>query len=492
MTKHKTSERLDPFDDDDIPFGPFAEDEEFDEPKVNGRNGRHEHDLDEVRQPELSDDALAELFVEEYGERYRYVFKWNKWYRREPSGLWIEDTTSTFYSAARATCRQVAAVVENDRVAKAVASTKTRNAVVEMTKADFVIAATVDQWDADPWLLNTPEGAIDLRAGGKPVPRPAAYCTKATAIAPGGACPLWHSFLDRVTAGDVELQTFLQRMAGYCLTGSIEEHALFFLYGKGGNGKGRFVYALSGALGDYAVTAPMQTFTEQKLPQHETELAMLRGARLVTANETEEGRRWAEARIKNLTGGDRITARFMRWDHFTYMPQFKLLISGNHKPGLRSVDEAMRRRMHLIPFTVTIPESERDPKLDEKLKAEWPGILQWAIEGFHAWREQGLAPPEAVRMATEAYLASEDAVNAWIDDACERDRSSWEPSSALFASWKAWCERSGEFVGSKKRFAQNLEDRGFVPERAGGTGARGFRGLKINRPADEPSPYWDR
>ena len=152
----------------------------------------------------------------------------------------------------------------------------------------------------------------------------------------------------------------------------------------------------AGILGDYHSTAPIETFTATISDRHPTDLAGLRGARLVTATETEEGRRWAEAKIKTLTGGDQISARFMRQDFFDYLPQFKLLIAGNHKPGLRSVDEAIRRRFNLIPFTVTIPAGGARPELGDKLKAEWPGILQWMIEGCLDWQESGLAPPEAV------------------------------------------------------------------------------------------------
>ena len=169
------------------------------------------------------------------------------------------------------------------------------------------------------------------------------------------ACPRWQRFLDQVTAGDQDLQRFLRRIAGYGLTGSTREHALFFFYGTGANGKGTFLNTLTAILGDYAKVAGMDTFTESHTDRHPTELAMLRGARIVAAQETEEGRRWAESRIKALTGGDPITARFMRQDFFTYTPQFKLLIAGNHKPGLRNIDEAIRRRFHLLPFTVRIP-----------------------------------------------------------------------------------------------------------------------------------------
>ena len=216
--------------------------------------------------------------------------------------------------------------------------------------------------------------AIELRTGTARAPRREDYCTKSTAAAPNDqGCPLWHRFLDRVTAGNGELQAYMQRVAGYCLTGITTEHVMFFLHGTGANGKSVFINTLVGIWGDYAVTAPMGTFVESPTDRHPTELAHLRGARLVVAHETERGRRWAENKIKALTGGERITARFMRGDFFEYTPQFKLVVVGNHKPALSTVDEAMRRRIHLIPFTVTIPEGERDHHLAEKLRAEWGG-----------------------------------------------------------------------------------------------------------------------
>src|SRR5262249_15543420 len=172
------------------------------------------------------------------------------------------------------------------------------------------------------------------------------------------------------------------------------------------------------------------------------EVAGVRGARLVTAVETEEGRRWAETKIKTLTGGDRISARFMRQDFFEFIPQFKLLIAGNHKPGLRSVDEAIRRRVNLIPFTVTIPPAERDENLPDKLAAELPGALAWAVAGCLEWQRRRLDPPEIVKAATAAYLDSEDAISAWVDDACEVNPNAWERTATLFASWSAWASKA--------------------------------------------------
>jgi len=267
-------------------------------------------------------------------------------------------------------------------------------------------------------------------------------------------------------------------VTGYALTGSTSEHALFFAYGTGANGKGILLNTVAAILGDYAKTAPMETFTATQGDRHPTELAGLMGARLVTAQETEQGRRWAESKVKSMTGGDPIAARFMRQDFFEFTPQFKLLIAGNHKPGLRGVDEAIRRRLHLIPFTVTIPPERRDPDLFEKLKPEWPGILKWAIDGCLAWQRDRLTPPGIVREATAAYLAAEDAIAQWLDECCACDPVYADKSGALFASWKTWADAAGEYAGSQKRFSQALEDRGFTRDR-GGEGERLFRGLAL-------------
>ncbi len=269
----------------------------------------------------------------------------------------------------------------------------------------------------------------------------------------------------------------MQRVIGYCLTGSTREHALFFLYGTGANGKSVFLSLISVLLGDYAKAASTSSFTASATEQHPTDLAGLRGARFVTAIETEDGARWAESKIKSLTGGDKISARFMRCDFFEFFPEFKLVIAGNHKPGLRSVDEAIRRRLHLIPFTVTIPQNERDPMLGEKLRAELPGILAWAIEGCLAWQREGLNPPLLVREATADYLAAEDAIGQWLEDRCITGGALWTTGAALFSDYQAWSERAGERAMSQKRLTQALESRGFVQSRT--RTARGFQGIEL-------------
>jgi P4 family phage/plasmid primase-like protien len=409
-------------------------------------------------------DNVALDFAALLVETFRFVAIWNRWMQWEGHRWRVEDTLAAF-DEARTLCRAA-----GDADAKTVA------AVVILARSDRRLAATSEQWDRDKWLLGTTDGVVDLKTGKLRPSSPEDYVTKVTTVAPGGDCPLWRQFLERVTGKNAELEKFLQRVCGYALTGDTSEDALFFFYGTGANGKSVFLRTIAGILGDHHTTASMEMFTVSNSERHPTDLADLRGARLVTAIETEEGKRWDEAKIKALTGGDRIKARFMRQDFFEYTPQFKLLIAGNHRPSIRTIDEAIRRRMNLIPFTVTIPEEERDPALADKLKAEWPGILAWMIEGCMSWQRKGLQPPEAVVTATEEYLEDEDALKAFIDENCETGKHRFDSINSLWNGWKVWAEQSGEYVGSKRKFGQKLVDKGF-PRTKGTKGRRNHLGI---------------
>jgi putative DNA primase/helicase len=325
---------------------------------------------------------------------------------------------------------------------------------------------------------------FDMHTGTSRAPDPLDYITKKTACAcapPGTPHPLWDAFMGRITASDGELQAFLRRFVGYCCTGCTHEHVFVFAYGTGANGKSTFINTVRNILGDYATVAAMSTFLDSNTEHHPTDLAKLRGVRLAVAQETEQGRHWDEAKIKTLTGGDTITAHFMRQDFFDFVPQFKLFICGNHKPQLRNVDEAMRRRLLLVPFTVQIPPAEQDKDLPDKLRAEWPAILRWMVDGCGEWRRMGLAPPKAVRDATAEYFSEQDTVKDWMSD-CTTDggASVVTRSRDLFQSWKTWCDDRNFRPGTAKAFSQALQGKGCEPGRDG-TGQRGYRRLTLKR-----------
>jgi len=438
-----------------------------------------------------TEDALALTFTRRYHNDWRYVAGWGKWLVWD--GLrWRTEDTLAAADLIRHVCRHASVKATNSRIAAKLAASSTIGGVERLARADRRHAATVDEWDADEWLLNTPGGVVDLRSGRL---RPHDRCdrmTKITTATPTGQCPNWHKFIDEVTGGDVAMQAYLQRMVGYALTGSTREHALFFLFGTGANGKSVFVNTLATILGDYAANAPMDTFMETRTDRHPTDMAGLRGARFVAAIETEQGKRWAESKLKNLTGGDKISARFMRQDFFEFFPQFKLFVAGNHKPAIRNIDEAMKRRLHLIPFTITVPPERRDKHLQQKLLAERDGILAWALQGCLEWQRLGrLDPPQRVLEATEEYFEAEDALGRWLDERCTRESSAKSLTAELFADWKQWAEASGEFVGSQKRFADLLLTRGLEKWR-NSAGLRGFQGVGLKCPQTPAyTPYSD-
>lgn len=437
---------------------------------------------DEVIQaPTDSEEVLALAFIMQHRSHLRYVAEWKKWFIFK-DGCWREDKTLRVCEAARDICRRAGNACNDYKEAKKIASAKTMDGLLRLARTDRRLMATADQWDSNAWLLNTPDGVVDLRTGEMRPARAEDYCTKMTSVAPSdGGCPLWLSVLNTAFKGNQDMIAYMQRLYGYCLTGITNEHALFFLFGDGRNGKGVQISTISRIMSDYAATAAIETFTASKFDRHPTELAALVGARLVTVAETEKGRRWAESRIKMLTGGDRVKAHFMHKDDFEYDPQFKLVFHGNHKPNLSSINEAIKARFQLVPFHVIIPEEERDHDLAEKLRSEHSAILKWLIEGCLEWQRIGLSPPAAAREATESYLAEEDSIANWIDACCERVAKHWESVTKLFESWAEWAGAAKEDPGTNKTFSEALAQHGFSRIRKT---ERGFEGLRLRKPEE--------
>ena len=424
-----------------------------------------------------TEDGIAQAFADKYQDNLRYCHHTGSWFRWDGQ-RWFKEETRLAFDWTRILCRDL-----NRGRTEKLAKAATAAAVERFAQADRVFAVTSRIWDADPWVLGTPEGTVDLRTGNVFPANRHDFITKIATVFPASqgeaSHPLWSRFIEESTDGNEELQRYLQQMAGYSLTGDTREHALFFVYGPGGNGKSVFLNTLVNILGDYACTSAMDTFTASGTDRHPTDLAMLKGARLVSVSETEEGRAWAESRIKQLTGGDKISARFMRQDFFEYLPQFKLLIVGNHKPVLRNVDDAARRRFNIIPF-IHKPATP-DRQLEQKLRAEYPAILRWMIDGCLDWQRHGLIKPKVVRQATQAYFDDQDLFGQWIEECCVVGRGEWEATAKLYASWKAYADTNGVRPGSIKSFSASMVKREFIPDRkrVNGKPQRMFCGIAV-------------
>lgn len=426
-------------------------------------------------QTEVSEDSIAIAFTREFGASMRYDHDVGKWYQWLTTH-WAPQSVPVAFHYARQLGRRLGLGKRMHCKSSVAAGAE------KFARADPIHAVTSAAWDSDPWMLGTPGGTLDLRTGKMHIARQDEGITKVTKYRPENKpAERWLQFLRDATRDDAEMMTYLQRVAGYCLTGLTSEHALFFIYGPGGNGKSVFLNILVHILGDYALSAPMDTFTSSKFSSHPTELAMLKGARLVTASETEEGRAWAEARIKALTGGDPITARFMRQDFFTYQPQFKLLFAGNHQPTLNTVDDAMKRRFNMLPFIHKPPSP--DHLLEEKLKEEAPRILAWALKGCLDWQKHGLGHPASVIEATEEYFTDQDVFGAWIAEKCILGPREWEQPTPLFNDWVRFAKASAEDAGTMVSFSSRLKKLGLKPKRT--ASMRSIQGISLKRKAQD-------
>lgn len=434
----------------------------------------------------LSEDGVALAFAARHRGKLRFCHSTGRWFIWTGTH-WRREETQLAFSWARDICRELASANPDSAAAKALAKANAASAVERFARADPAFAVTADAWDADPWLVATPGGTIDLRTGDLRPSRPADGMTRLTASAPvprgrfdpARDCPRWLAFLDQATGGDADAIRFLQQWAGYSLTGDTREEALLFVYGPGGSGKSTAINTLGDLFGDYATNVATETLTASKYDRHSTEIARLKGARFARASETEQGRAWAEQRIKALTGGDKVTARFMRQDDFEFTPQFKLTIVGNHAPALQNVDDAIRRRFNVLPFEHR--PARVDHGLKEALAREFPGILAWCVAGCLDWQQRGLQRPEIVRTATAAYFDMQDSFAAWLDDCCAVGPNEADTAATLWDSWSWFARQGGEDPGSKnKTFPDRMRQAGFASVRdVGGIRGRGFKGVRV-------------
>lgn len=348
--------------------------------------------------------------------------------------------------------------------------------------AEPLLRIDPDALDADPWLLGCPNGAVNLRVG-KLVPSESSlFITKSTGIEFDSAAeaPTWSKFLQRIFRGNPDLIPFMQQLAGYWLTGLTDPPFLSVLYGVGANGKSTLVSALTYAMGEYAMAAPPGLLMSKYGERHPTELAALQGKRFVVAAETSEGGRLDEERIKALTGSDPITARRMREDFYTFAPSHSFALMTNHKPIVRGVDEGIWRRLLLVPFNEVIPDEERDTGLTEKLRAEAPGILLWAVEGARLFHKNDckLKLPKVVAEATKEYRTESDVLGEFLSDECEQGKLHTVAASVLYLRYVEWCAENGERAMSKKALGLRLQGDGYKPAKDR-RGNRSWQGLRL-------------
>ena len=424
----------------------------------------------------LTDLGNARRLVERHGRDLRYVPAWKCWQVWDGQ-RWGRDDTGEVVRRAKETATSMLAEAsagadEDRRKVLAKHALKTEGdprirAMISLAASEPGIPVSPADMDTDALLLNVSNGTLELRTCELRAHRREDLLTKLVPVAydPEALSPTWLSFLQRSMDGDVAMVEFLQMAAGYSLTGSTSEQVCFIGHGSGANGKSTFVRTLTDLGADYATWTPTQTLLARQGERIDNDLARLRGARMVVAVETSGGRRLAEALVKQLTGGDRVTARFLFGEFFEFTPQFKLWLMTNHRPEIRGTDHAIWRRIRLIPFTVTIPPAEQDPELPEKLRAEFPGILRWAVEGCRIWRKEGLGTPMPVLDATAAYRATMDQIGSFLRECCEQEAEAKVGATELYKAYLAWCESNRESEQSQRRFGEGLAERGFKTER---------------------------
>ncbi len=438
----------------------------------------------------LTDLGNARRLVALHGRDLRYCFAWRAWVTWD-GRRWQRDDTGEPFRRAKDTIRSVyreASGCEDERQRKALAQHAARceadsklRALLSVAQSEPELIVRPEEFDLDPMLLTVANGTLDLRTGSLLPHRRKDLITKLAPVAydPHAKAPTWERFLRRILNDCVELIAFLQRAIGYTLTGRTAMQVWFLLHGIGANGKSTLLRTLTDLLGEYALWTPVQTLLSKRGEHIENDLARLHNARMVAAVEAEGGRRLAEALVKQLTGGDAVTARFLYGEYFSFLPAFKLWFATNHKPQIRGSDLATWRRIRLVPFDVTIPEAEQDRELPEKLRAEFPGILVWAVRGCLAWQRDGLGVPDSVRHATAEYREAMDLIGAFLSERCTLDPGASVGATDLYRAYCAWCEQGKEHPESQQRFGEALSERGYRVERHRVTNRKIRVGLRL-------------
>ena len=455
----------------------------------------------------LTEDAQAKAFVDIQHGDLKYVEENDQWYlHNTENGCWERISTLSVTEAARLMNRGTAIAIDgNAMLKKKLGSRSFAQSVERFARGDERCLLGIEQLDADPWLLGTPGGIIDLQTGRYITMGLKPYVTMMTAVTPADVgnektCPLFLKFMDQFTCGDAELRRYLLQYAGYCLTGDMREQCLIFLFGDGDNGKTVFIQVLRNLLKDYAMNAAVDLFVTTSVGKHATGFADLHRRRCVITNETQEGQTLRMDKIKGITGQDPMRANFMRRDNFEFLPICKLIMFGNHKPTLPDVGKAVKKRIRLVPCNLRLKEGQMDRDLPAKLMAEGPGILRAMIDGCLDWQTHGLITPECVDEQTENYFSAQDVTEQWLEECFVREVNAKVSSEDVWKSWAGWADHRKLRIGTNVELSDRLEAKGFVKkdhvQMQDGRRPRGWEGLallgeQLGLPdvGPEPPPY---
>jgi putative DNA primase/helicase len=453
-----------------------------------------------ITETTLTDFGNSRLFIERHGSRLHYApsrggwLEWDgcRWAYQEDDGPAVAHMWETILAIDVAAAKPRERDALNTHRARSL-SRRSLEAAVALARRDPDIRVQAEQLDAHPYELNTPDGIVDLRTGAVTPPDPAKLHTKVTGVRydPNAACPKWERFLLTTFDGDTEMCRYIQRLAGYSATGQVGEHVLPFLHGDGGNGKGQFIEVLLAIFGDYGTTAPAN-FLMAGRDRHETEIARLQGMRLIVCSEINLGAKFDEAKVKLLTGGDKLTARFMNQNHFSFIPAHTIWMMANHKPSIAAGGASFFRRIRLLPFTHTVPEDQVIVGLANLLlEEEGPGILNWLIAGAVDVLKNGMQEPASVMAATSLYAEEEDAFARFITDKCTLGPASGFriETGNMRSEYSKWCREQGEQEVSPQQFGRDLKAR-YNVQQIRSHGRRYYTGITVfANPPEEPE-HW--
>ncbi len=444
-----------------------------------------------------SDLGNAERFVDLFGNKVRWCPARKSWLFYDGARWRWDDcahVVTLAHQAARAIHAEAAAEpdpAKQREISKFAVSSQNEGRISGMlSQAKPYLAVRMEDLDADRWVINCQNGTLDLRTNRLKAHDPADLITKIAPVEydPAAECPRFKRFLKEVLVEDAVI-AFVKRYAGYSATGITRERLFAILYGFGKNGKTTLVELLQDVLGDYATNTDTETILMRRYQGVGNDVAALKGARFVSAAEVEKGRRLAESKVKQLTGSDTVTARFLFGEPFNFRPEFKLWLSTNNKPVIQGTDDAIWDRIRLIPFTQRFEGSAADPKLSEKLRGELPGVFAWIVAGCLDWQEHGLGEPKSVAAATEQYRAEMDTLAAFLEDRCIVQKDLVAPATSLYKAYRFWCDSAGEKPETQKMFGMRLRERGFTNAKITSgpdKDRKGWFGLGLR--ADHPDP----